>query len=367
MRILHYLYGLNIGGVETTLMNLLPLLDPNEFQIDFCIQNRNVTNISLKEMIDKRGGKIFLLPAFFKHPLGHKRQLGELLKSGYDCIHIHANALLNTIPIIEAHLNNINIVLHSRNTQNNEGGIIGKYLHYYNRFKIRNIPYKCLACGPEAGNWMHGKKVFEIIDNGVDSKAFVFSQKKLDELKNILGIRNRIIGHVGRFVEAKNHVFILELFSRYLELHDDVSLVLVGDGPLLGKMKEYAAKLGISEQVYFLGSRNDVKSLLGIFDAFIFPSKFEGLPNAVVEAQASGLRIVTSAIVTRSVDVTGNIRFLDLNASLEDWISAIDWLLQDYDRGAARRKIVNTKFDINLSADKLRMIYRQFKKDDRQC
>ena len=214
---------------------------------------------------------------------------------------------------------------------------------------------------------MHGKKVFEIIDNGVDSKAFVFSQKKLDELKNILGIRNRIIGHVGRFVEAKNHVFILELFSRYLELHDDVSLVLVGDGPLLGKMKEYAAKLGISEQVYFLGSRNDVKSLLGIFDAFIFPSKFEGLPNAVVEAQASGLRIVTSAIVTRSVDVTGNIRFLDLNASLEDWISAIDWSLQDYDRGAARRKIVNTKFDINLSADKLRMIYRQFKKDDRQC
>lgn len=65
MHILHYLYGLNIGGVETTLMNLLPLLDPNEFQIDFCIQNRNVTNTSLKEMIDKRGGRIFILPAFF--------------------------------------------------------------------------------------------------------------------------------------------------------------------------------------------------------------------------------------------------------------------------------------------------------------
>lgn len=367
MHILHYLYGLNIGGVETTLMNLLPLLDSNEFQIDFCIQNQNITNTRLKEIIDKRGGEIFVLLPFFRHPLAHKRQLRELLNGGYDCIHIHANALLNTIPIIEAHLKNTNIILHSRNTQNNAGDIIGKCLHYYNRFKIRNIPYKCLACGPEAGNWMHGKKEFEIMDNGVDSKAFVFPQKELEELKANLGIKNRIIGHVGRFVEAKNHVFILELFSRYFKLHDDVTLVLVGDGPLLEKMKDYAFKLGVLEQVHFLGSRNDVKCLLGIFDAFIFPSKFEGLPNAVVEAQASGLRIVTSSIVTRAVDVTGNVCFLDLNAPQEDWMSAITWSLNDYDREVERRKIVNTKFDINLSADKLKMIYRQFKEDGQQC
>ena len=66
---------------------------------------------------------------------------------------------------------------------------------------------------------MHGNKAFEVIDNGVDSKTFVFPQKALEELKTKLGVKAKIIGHVGRFVEAKNHVFILELFSRYFKLH----------------------------------------------------------------------------------------------------------------------------------------------------
>lgn len=86
-----------------------------------------------------------------------------------------------------------------------------------------------------------------------------------------------VIGHVGRLDEAKNQMFLLELFKDYQKINSNSKLVLVGDGELKEKIINKIEELKISDKVILLGVRKDVNKLYSMFDIFIFPSLFEGL------------------------------------------------------------------------------------------
>ena len=99
----------------------------------------------------------------------------------------------------------------------------------------------------------------------------------------------------------------------------NAKLFLLGDGPKRKEMEAKAGELGIDKDVIFAGNKNPVAPYYQSFDAFLFPSRFEGMPGTVVEAQAAGLPCLISDSITTQVKVTELVQFLSLEKSDSCW------------------------------------------------
>lgn len=162
-----------------------------------------------------------------------------------------------------------------------------KEIHRFNRLFVSKLATHYFSCGYEAGEWMFKKKEFEIINNAIDTKKYIFNEEIKKKIRHDMKLENGfVIGHVGRFVEQKNHAFLIDIFNGIYNQNPKAYLILIGDGELLPSIKEKVNQLNLSENVFFLGLRQDVTDLLQAFDVFVFPSLFEGLPIALIEAQA---------------------------------------------------------------------------------
>lgn len=102
--------------------------------------------------------------------------------------------------------------------------------------------------------------------------------------------------NIASFSEQKNHRCLIYAFSKVLSVHPDSRLILVGEGPLRYNIESMVRELGIQSAVNFLGIRKDVAELLMSVDAFVLSSKWEGLPNVVLEAGIAGLPVVSTDV-----------------------------------------------------------------------
>ncbi|HEY4529603.1 MAG TPA: glycosyltransferase [Luteimonas sp.] len=105
-----------------------------------------------------------------------------------------------------------------------------------------------------------------------------------------------LLGTVGRLVELKNHRLLLDQVAPLAADFPRLRLVLIGDGPLREELQARTRALGIDSRVHFTGARDDVARLLPALDAFVLPSRTEGLSIALLEACAAGLPVVASAV-----------------------------------------------------------------------
>jgi glycosyltransferase involved in cell wall biosynthesis len=109
------------------------------------------------------------------------------------------------------------------------------------------------------------------------------------------GPGTRVIGAVGRLCEQKNHAFLIEAFALAVKQRPELRLAIVGEGPLRAELEQQIQRLRLDGRVRLMGLRGDVPELmLGLFDAFAMPSHHEGLPLALLEAQAAGLPSIGS-------------------------------------------------------------------------
>jgi glycosyltransferase involved in cell wall biosynthesis len=107
-------------------------------------------------------------------------------------------------------------------------------------------------------------------------------------------LEGRIIGNVARLAEQKGHRDLIAAAPKVLERHPDVRFVVAGDGELRTQLEGLAAPLG--DRFALLGRRDDVPDLLASLDVFAFPSRFEGLCLAVIEAQAAGVPVIATPV-----------------------------------------------------------------------
>ena len=133
-----------------------------------------------------------------------------------------------------------------------------------------------------------GVKLF-VVDNGIDLAPFlaVPARKPRDEV---------IFGFAGRMAPEKNHRVLIEAFALARRRHSRVRLRLLGAGRLEPELKEQVRSLGLSDSVEFCGFSHDVAGFLGDLDIYVLPSDFEGLPLSLLEAIASGLPVVATAV-----------------------------------------------------------------------
>jgi glycosyltransferase involved in cell wall biosynthesis len=106
----------------------------------------------------------------------------------------------------------------------------------------------------------------------------------------------RLVGNVARLAPQKGQRYLIDAAPVVLEEHPDVRFVIVGDGELREELEAHALRSGVADRFLFAGARDDVPDLLASFDVFAFPSLFEGLCLAVIEAQAAGVPVVATPV-----------------------------------------------------------------------
>jgi glycosyltransferase involved in cell wall biosynthesis len=190
-------------------------------------------------------------------------------------------------------------------------------------------------------------KRIRIIENGIDLEKF--SPGEPDEgLLSSLSFTpsDRIIGVVGRLVGQKGIDDLIAAFARIPEKvgGSTVQLLIVGDGPDRDELERLSAGLGIKERVTFLGHRADTPELLRIMDVVVFPSRFEGLPVALLEAMAMERPIVAvdlpvfssiltnkgGLIVKRNEICTGILKILEDPALAKEICSQANQIVKEY-------------------------------------
>ena len=194
---------------------------------------------------------------------------------------------------------------------------------------MRQYATHWVGCSKLACEWLFGKGCVErgearVILNGIDSTLFVYNEKVRLEIRQELGIEDKfVIGHVGRFVNQKNHTFLLDIFAEICKRRNDAVLLLIGIGELMDSMKKKAANLGIADKVRFVGFRDDRNRFMQAMDSFLFPSLYEGLSVVLVEAQASGLPVFASDSTTSETKYSPYMKFLSLELSASEWANEI--------------------------------------------
>lgn len=311
------------GGVEAVVMNYYRHIDKSKIQFDF-ICDEDSTNIPYEE-IESLGGKVILIPPYQKLFKYHK-ELKRILKEGnYKIVHSHINTL-SVFSLCAAKCAKVPVrIAHSHSTTNKKEkkkNLMKQMLKPFS--KLFATDYMC--CSELAGRWLFGDKLYDegkiyVLNNAIDLHKFEYNEKIREEVRNELNIDEKtlVMGHIGRFVEQKNHDFLIDIFY---ELHKQVPnsvLMLVGQGPLQDKMKEKVEKLNLSKSVLFLGQRNDVARLYQAMDVFVLPSLYEGLGMVLIEAQTAGIYCFASTEVPEIAKVTNYMEFIDLQSDAKTW------------------------------------------------
>ena len=328
IRVLHVLGALNIGGAEMMVMNLYRNIDREKIQFDFVIHTTAQGDFTNE--ILKLGGKIYSCPRYIgRNHIQYCKWWNNFLEEHreYKIIHGHVRSTASLYMAIAKKKGCVTIS-HSHSTSNGEG--ISALAKNAMQYPIRHVADYLFACSDEAGEWLFGRKAiirnnYRVIPNAIDMKRFAFNEQKRSEIREQLGIKKEdfVIGHVGRFTEPKNHIFLIDIFQRVKQKRQNTKLLLVGDGELKGKMKLETERLGVSDSVIFAGKKTDTEDYYQVMDAFAFPSLWEGLGIVVLEAQANGLGCIVSDGVPDKVKISESVQFLPLEEP-EKWIEALE-------------------------------------------
>ena len=350
------------GGVEAVVMNYYRHIDRSKIQFDF-ICDEDSTDIP-KEEIEKLGGRVILCPPYQKLPK-YLKELKRIFKeNNYKIVHSNINTL-SVFPLYAAKKAGVPIrIAHSHSTTNKKEkkkNLMKQALRPFSKRYATDY----FACTAHAGRWLFGDKAYEqgkvtIINNGIELDKYLFNEKTRNRIRKELNYKETdiVIGHIGRFMKQKNHEFIIDIFNELHKENKNYKLILVGQGPLMGEIKDKTKNLGLTDYVNFLGQRNDANDLYQAMDVFLFPSLYEGLGMVMIEAQCSGLPCLASTEVPIIAKVSEKAFFMDLNDNIKDWIKLINKVIKG-DRKIDLNIIKQSGYDIDTEAKKMEDKYNE--------
>lgn len=364
IKILQFAIVASKGGKTRYALRNWKYIDKSKFQFDFVTFNKHLDYE--QELIDE-GCRVYYMSCC---PEENREQFIEefdaVLNNGYDAIHIYTGYWRDTIVEERAKRNGIKkIIVHATNSQVNindeQKRIRDTKIHNVVKKKINlSLATDFCTCSDLATEWLFGEQIpREIIKRfnmAIDIDEYVYNPKIRDEYRRKLGIADCIVlGHVGRFAYQKNHEFLINVLAKVSKVIDNIKLVLMGSGVLKEEIKSLVDSLGLEKKVIFVGTSEDVAYRLQAMDIFCFPSRFEGLPAALVEAQASGLKCLVSDCITAEVCITENIKRIPLNIDI--WVNNIIDLAQGYDRKDMSSEMTNAGYNIKYQIKELEKLY----------
>ncbi|MEY8434763.1 glycosyltransferase family 1 protein [Streptococcus hyointestinalis] len=361
-RVLVFGMNENPGGVESFIMNYYRKFTLRELQFDFLCNSNN--KIAYEDEITNTGSKVFHITPRSRNPIKYYREVKRFFKknaSNYSAIWVNINSLANIDYLKLAKKYGIPVrIVHSHSSQNMDTKL-REWLHIINKKKIEQFATDFWACSNEAASWFYDSptlKKSKIIPNAIDIEKSLLSDSARRRIREQYQLQdNFVIGNVGRLHFQKNQEFIIKVFADFLKIYPQSKLVLIGQGEDEDKLKLLAKELAVDKEVLFVGVQPNVSDWLSAFDLFLFPSLFEGLGIAALEAQANGLPVIVSkGRVPKDVKINDNVYFYSLSKSTEEWAKFLnDTRLNSYreSKDNILRNFQKFGYDINEASKNL--------------
>lgn len=349
------------GGIESFLSNVIHRLDLERVQVDIaaaCLAGSVFT-----EPLQRLGVRFFELSGRQRSLVENHRQFLALLRrERYHVVHLNLFQGLALAYAGTARRAGVPVrIAHSHNTGLRKSGTrpLKLLVHNMAKYIFAREATAFWACSREAAGFLFPKgalnrRGYRFIPNGIEVERFRFDPAVREQVRGELGVEGQfVIGHVGRLCDQKNQDFLLEVFAQVKRRRPESRLLLVGEGELLGRLKEKAGELGVAESVIFYGPASRVERLLWAMDVFAFPSRFEGLGIAAVEAQASGTPVAASEFVPDEACAGPIFRRLSLDAGAYAWADALLGACRPADRASCADRVKEAGFDISGVARQL--------------
>lgn len=356
--ILQVCVDLDGGGVDRYLYNYCTRIDNIHF--DFVKVDRGITGF-LEPLLEERGSIIYKVPRIN----GNIKRNYEILKdimtrNCYDAVHVHLG-YMGFLALKCARDCGIKTrIVHAHSAYEPEN-----FKMYLKRkfFTLLTKKYAThlAACGIDAGIWTWGNQEnVKVINNAILIDKYKFSESVRDRVRKEMQLNEEtlVFANVGRIGFQKNQQRLLEIFAEIKKTVENCQLWLIGNREYSDSEWEPRKKeLGIENDIKELGVRTDVQELLNAMDVFVFPSRYEGLPFALVETQCNGLPCLCADTVTKYLKVGENLEFLSLEESNEMWASKAINLANRRHDGSGYKDVVEAGFDLDTEAKILSEYY----------
>ena len=327
-RLLCIISAMNTGGAETFLMKLYRKLDRTKFQMDFCVNAPEKGFYD--EEIASMGGRIYRIPCKSSDLPGFRRQLTNVVRENrYDYVLRITASGAGLMDLKLAKKAGASVCVARSSNSGSDGGIKSFLAHRIGRLLYSRYIDVRIAPSDLAAIYTFGRRAYQrgevrILHNALDPAVYRYDPTARARIRETFHIPQDafVVGHIGRFSAQKNHTFLLEAFASVHRMHPEAILMLVGDGELRPEVTRQVERLHLSDCVRFCGVRSDVPAVLSAMDVFAFPSFYEGMPNTIIEAQATGLPCVLADTITKEADITGLLTYLPLGDA-ERWANEI--------------------------------------------
>lgn len=320
IRIMHFVYGLVNGGVEKVLINYFSKIDKSKYDLSIVIQQNSEKKC--ERQFKKLGFTIYRVPEK-KYIFKYFSSVNKLIKKiSPDIIHSHMTEA-NFLPNFISKKNKVKIRISHSHSYLPKCSLKNKFFLYIGK-KVSNVYF---ACSKEAGIYAFGKSNdVKIIYNAFDISKYCYS----DNIRKIKRKENNLNGkfvllNIGRMVEQKNQLRLLEIYKKYQLIDNNSELIIIGDGKLREKIVNKIDSLNLINNVTLINQTDDINGYMQASDCLIFPTKFEGLGITLVEAQASDLPVITSNVVPKEAKIDNNesYKLLDLKDNDNIWVKEI--------------------------------------------
>ncbi len=354
------------GGQDSYIMNMYRHLDRERVQFDFFTPFK-IRNQAMQAEVESLGGHMTAAD----YPFGedNNRYFREgvtafLKEHPYEIVHIHSGSTYALMigAKVARQCGARHVAVHSHC-----GGFVNlkyKIVRALSYVPLLKYPTDYFACSHLAARWKFPtpiikKNRYTVLKNAVDTRVFRYDPAVREQYRADLGLADKlVVGHIGRFAVQKNHAYLLEIFAALAKKEPKAHLVLVGYGDLQEKTLARAEELGLSERMTFLGVRKDAAALMNAFDIFLLPSFFEGLPVVGVEAQATGLPVVTSTGVTPELPLEDLATYIPLTDTPEVWADTVLKAAKTPRRNTTDEMIA-CGYDVQIAANVMQKHYEE--------
>lgn len=362
IRILYFIDTMGCGGIQQFALEIMKKINKDKFIVDFLLLDDGKTH-PFEEVLKDLGICIYKLKGIWlEAPLDfikYCKALNDFFKEhhNYKVVHMHSSSK-NFMILKVAKKYGIKVrIAHSHNigfqSKNKFKIVLGNIFKY----TLKKYATHYFACSELAGKWLFGIENVKIIHNAVNYDKFKFNEDRRQELRKELGLEEKIIiGNVGRFMNQKNHIFLIDIFNEIHKENENTILMLVGEGEKEQKIRTKVEELGLIDSVKFMGFCNNINELMWCMDVFLLPSLYEGLPVVGIEAQCAGLPCFMSKdVITSEVKITENVKFIGLDKSAEEWADVI--LKSDLSRRNTYQEIKDAGYLIEQTVEELEKFY----------
>lgn len=349
-----------MGGVETFIYNTTIFSNKEHIQYDYLIHGAGHAQFQKQLSAFYGDNEHFHFVSHFKSkPLKTIKELYSFYRTHhYDAIHLQTGATFEIVYCFPYNfIFGIDVITHSHN-----GNGFSNFQNAIFRPILNFCTKKKLACSKIAAEWLFGKhkgKNVEVIKNGIDVNRFAFSEDKREKMRKQYGVTDKfVIGHIGRFSEQKNHKFILEIYEEILKKDKQSVLFLIGTGELFSVIKNLANEKHLTDKIIFVNTTSTPEDFYCLFDAFLMPSLYEGLPIVGIEAQCSGVDCYFSNNISPEIAISDCCHIISLKESANKWASKIiEGCKRNHNRRLYSDIVSRAGFNVHQVTARLEQIY----------